>query len=223
MARLPPVRALTDLILPFECGGCGRPGTRWCAACAAELTDCPVRLHPRVDPRVPVWALGPYSGPRRQAVVAAKERGRRDLCEPLGAALAGALGVLGGWAELPEAPLVLVPAPTRARAARRRGGDPVRRMAEAAVGRARVCPALVVRRGVRDSVGLTAAQRQANLSGRVRLTRAGTNLSTYCRAREHAAIVVDDVLTTGTTAAESVRTLGRFGVQVAAVLVVAGV
>ncbi|RXR43577.1 ComF family protein, partial [Mycobacterium tuberculosis] len=27
---------MLDLVLPLECGGCGAPATRWCAACAAE-------------------------------------------------------------------------------------------------------------------------------------------------------------------------------------------
>src|SRR6478735_7315626 len=118
------VRALLDLILPLECGGCGLPGAGWCADCAQEFAGHPVALRPRVDPGVPCWALGAHSGPRRAAVIALKERGRRDLAEPLGAALAGALAWLRESGHLDPAelaPLVLIPAPTRSRAARRRG------------------------------------------------------------------------------------------------------
>lgn len=215
--------ALWDLILPLECGGCGVPGTRWCSSCAAELTDCPVRLRPRVDPHVPVWALGPYSGPRRRAIIAAKEHGRRDLAGPLGQALRTTLTVLDGWGELGASPLVVIPAPTRARAARSRGGDPVTRMVQAAVGRHRVCQALIAGRGVRDSVGLSASARAANLAGRIQLTSAGRQLAAHSRRRDHFAILIDDVLTTGTTAAESVRVLAHAGVRVGAVVVVAGV
>ncbi|MFC0451577.1 ComF family protein [Rhodococcus jostii] len=231
MPALPGLRSLLDLILPAECGGCGVPGTQWCARCAAELADDPVLLRPRVDPGVDVWALGPYSGPRRRAVIAAKERGRRDLAVPLGAAVAGAVSRLQQWGELdpPDlAPVVLVPAPTRPRAARARGGDPVTRIAVAAVGARRVCPALVMRRGVRDSVGLSADQRRVNLEGGVRLTRSGAGFARHL-ASESAApqrtsvVLVDDVSTTGATAAESVRVLSRVGIRVGAVVVVAGV
>ena len=231
MRALPGLRSLLDLILPGECGGCGVPGTQWCARCATELADDPVLLRPRVDPGVGVWALGPYSGARRRAVIAAKERGRRDLAAPLGSAVAGALGRLQQWRELdpPDvAPVVLVPAPTRPRAARARGGDPVTRIAVAAVGGRRVCPALVMRRAVRDSVGLSADQRRVNLEGGVRLTRSGQVFARHLASEPDAlhrisVVLLDDVSTTGATAAESVRVLSRVGIRVSAVVVVAGV
>ena len=218
------MRALLDLVLPRECGGCGTAGVDWCRRCRAVLDDDPVAVHPRVDPGVPVWALGPYTGPRRRAVIAAKERGRRDLARPLGAALAGAVTRLRGWGELdpPElAALCLVPAPTRARAARGRGGDPVARAAEAAARALRpeaalVSPLLRMRRGVRDSVGLAAAQREANLAGRVRVRTGAVDPPAHATV-----LLIDDVVTTGATAAEAVRVLARARIAVAAVLVVA--
>ena len=81
-----------------------------------------------------------------------------------------------------------------------------------------VVPMLTMRRGVRDSVGLSAAQRRANLAGRVTIaSRSGTPVSNAN------VLLVDDVLTTGATAAESVRALGDSGVSVTAMLVVAAV
>ncbi|MGA8327855.1 MAG: ComF family protein, partial [Mycobacterium sp.] len=83
---------MLDLVLPLECGGCGAPSTRWCAACARELiltTDAPRVITPRVDPGVPVFALGRYAGARRRAIVAMKDRGRMDLL----ALLARSLGL----------------------------------------------------------------------------------------------------------------------------------
>ncbi|MGF7123926.1 ComF family protein [Rhodococcus sp. TAF43] len=222
------MRALLDLVLPAECGGCGEPGSGWCDRCRRTLSDDPVAVHPRVDPGVPVWALGPYAGPRRRAVIAAKERGRRDLAAPLGAALADAVDTLRRWGELdpPQlAPLVLVPAPTRARTARTRGGDPVLRSTQAAARLletgCHVCPALSMRRGVRDSVGLSAAQRQDNLAGRicVSASRRDEIVRLGCMGAE--VVLVDDVVTTGATSAEAVRVLESEGVQVGAVLVVA--
>jgi predicted amidophosphoribosyltransferase len=216
------VRALLDLLLPLECGGCGLPGAGWCVACAEELADHPVALRPRVDPGVPCWALGAYTGARRSAVIAIKERGRRDLAEPLGAALAGALGWLRETGNLDPAqlaPLVLIPAPTRARAARRRGGDPVTAMARAA---ARGLPGCAVVSGLRlapgarDSVGLSPAARRANVEGRVTSSVSRTDLVADANV-----VIVDDVLTTGATVTEAVRTLCRAAVPVSGVIVVA--
>ncbi|MFC7447541.1 ComF family protein [Rhodococcus daqingensis] len=216
------MRALFDLILPRECGGCGTVGTDWCDRCRAELAVDPIRLAPRLEPGVPAWALGPYSGPRRSAVIAAKERGRRDLARPLGQALAGGLRRLRELGEIdpPElAVLALVPAPTRTRAARARGGDPVARAAREAVSAlapepAAVLPMLKFARGVRDSVGLSARARARNLSGRIAVVPGVRTGRSGC------VVLVDDVLTTGATASESVRSLAASGVVVDAVLVI---
>ncbi|MUM34036.1 ComF family protein, partial [Mycobacterium sp. CBMA361] len=91
---------MLDLVLPIECGGCGAPSTRWCAACAAELVVRPDEPHvitPRQDPGVPVLALGRYAGTRRQAIVGLKEHGRTDLVPPLAGAVAAALHTLIDW------------------------------------------------------------------------------------------------------------------------------
>ncbi|WP_019971336.1 ComF family protein [Mycobacterium sp. 141] len=207
---------MLDLILPLECGGCGAPATPWCPACASMLTvrsDEPHLITPRTDPGVPVFALGRYAGARRAAIVAAKERGRTDLVAPLAAALRVGLDRLLTWGVV-GAPLDVVPAPTRRLAARRRGGDPVTAMAIAAcAGRpgVRTVPALRLRPWVRDSVGLSGAARQRNIAGRVRLVAGVTG----------EVLLVDDIVTTGATAAESVRVLRGAGVCVAGVLVLA--
>ncbi|MGB3522703.1 MAG: ComF family protein, partial [Mycobacterium sp.] len=106
---------MLDAVLPLQCGGCGAPGTRWCAACAAQLAvgpDEPRVIAPRLDPQVPVFALGRYAGARRQAIVAVKERGRSDLIVPLAAAMEAALRRLLCW-QMVGLPLTIIPAPTR--------------------------------------------------------------------------------------------------------------
>lgn len=207
---------LLDLILPLECGGCGAPSTRWCPTCAAELVARaaePRLVTPRVNPGVPVFSLGRYAAARRQAIVAVKEHGRADLVGPLAGALHTGLARLLGWGLL-DAPLTLVPAPTRRMAARRRGGDPVTRVALAATAQlpaVTVVAALRLSGFTRDSVGLSSADRQRNLAGRVRLT-------TPVRGP---VVLVDDVVTTGATACESVRALQTAGADVHAVLALA--
>jgi predicted amidophosphoribosyltransferase len=142
-----------------------------------------------------------------------KEHGRADLIVPLAGALGCGLTNMLKWGVV-GTPLTIVPAPTRRLAARRRGGDPVTRMALAATTERsdiEVVQALRMRALARDSVGLSSAARQRNVAGRVRLRKPVTG----------EALVVDDIVTTGATARESVRTLQTSGVPVVAVLAVA--
>jgi predicted amidophosphoribosyltransferase len=212
---------LVDLAVPRTCGGCGTVGVRWCTDCESALHDVPALIRTTVTVGVPVWTLGRYTGPRRRAVIECKERGRTDLTRPLGRALAHAVLRLRDWGEFDGAGgVALVPAPTTAWAARRRGGDVVSGMCtDAAAVAAPVCrltvwPALVSARSA-DSVGLSAAQRAVNVAGSVRLRRRSG------RRPPGPVIVVDDVVTTGATLAESVAVLTAAGATVVAALTVA--
>ncbi|MDG4664295.1 ComF family protein [Mycobacterium sp. 236(2023)] len=205
---------MLDLVLPLQCGGCDAAATAWCSDCAKDLLvkkDEPHLVTPRLDPGVPVLSLGRYAGPRRQAIIALKEHGRSDLQHPLAEALHHAIDNLLDWGVL-ATPLALVPAPTRRSAARRRGGDPVTRIARlAAQPQMEVAPVLRYKAFTRDSVGLSSANRQRNVAGRVRLARPVTGQ----------VVLVDDVVTTGATATESVRVLQTAGADVVAVLTLA--
>ena len=208
---------MLDLILPLQCGGCGAPATRWCDTCGKELSVAaqqPIVVNPRIDPQIPVFALGRYAGARRQAILAMKERGRGDLVAPLARVLAVGVHRLLVWGMV-ETPLTIVPAPTRRWAARRRGGDPVTKVAMAAVAGhpdISVVRALRMRALARDSVGLTTSARERNVAGRVLLCN---------KLPRTEVVVVDDVVTTGATARESVRVLQSAGTRVAAVLTIA--
>lgn len=210
---------MLDLILPLVCGGCGLPATRWCGPCGRSLAvraDEPHLITPRVDPGVPVFSLGRYTGSRRRAVLAVKEHGRTDLIGPLAVAVHDGLERLLAWGMV-GAPLILIPAPTRTVAARRRGGDPVARIARAAtagMSTVTVVAALRTRALARDSVGLSGAERQRNIAGRVRVARRALGPAPEV-------LLVDDIVTTGATAAESVRALRGAGARVAGVLTVA--
>lgn len=148
-------------------------------------------------------ASAPYAGSVRCAILAAKERDRRELDRLLGAMLATAIGQLitaePSWPSR-AGPVWLVPIPASPSALRQRGRDHVRDWTRWAVRwlQARRVPAHLVpllRRtstGV-DSVGLDAGQRKVNLSGAFAVGRVSAPpVATTI-------FVVDDIVTTGAT------------------------
>lgn len=171
----------------------------------------------------PVWGLARYTDPIRSAILAGKERGRRDLPPLLGLSLGSGLIRLRALGVLPD-PVWLVPAPSRRAAARGRGGDPVTAMARAAARRlaaaghpAGVAPCLLTAGSARDSVGLDAAGRAANLADRVRWVPSAAPPSGA------GVVLIDDVLTTGATAAAACRALRDHAAAVRGVVVLAAV
>jgi predicted amidophosphoribosyltransferase len=186
---------LVDLALPRGCVGCGTWGTRLCTSCGAFD---PVAV-PAGD--FAAVAAAPYEGGLRTALLAYKERGRRDLARPLRELLAGAVDLL----DRPDA--VLVPVPSTRAARRARGGDHVRRLA------GHCSASLRLVRAVRDSAGLDTVERAANLA---QAMRAGPPPRSGAPA-----IVVDDITTTGATLVEAARALRCAGWQVAGAAVIA--
>ncbi|MDR6979860.1 putative amidophosphoribosyltransferase [Streptomyces sp. 3330] len=208
---------LAGLVLPAECGGCGRARTVLCPRCRAALGGAaPFRVRPVPEPPgLPaVHAAARYADEVRATLLAHKERGALALARPLGAALAGAvragLGEVGwGEGEGPQPPgdLLLVPVPSARAAVRARGHDPARRIALAAAGElrragvpARVAAVLRQRRAVADQAGLDFRQRLDNLVGALTVVPGGARV--LCGGP---VVLVDDVITTGASLAEAAR------------------
>ena len=193
--------ALADLVLPRCCVGCGRPGRSLCLRCR------PLEVVRLDVAGLPVVAAGAYAGALRAALIAYKERGRRDLAGPLGELLATAVAVG------PAA--VLVPVPCAARVARARGGDHVLRLARVAARRGACSVATPLRLGrpVQDSAGLGLVDRAVNL-----LNAMQAQAPPYPAA---GAVVVDDIVTTGATLREAARALDAAGWTVRGAAVVA--
>jgi predicted amidophosphoribosyltransferase len=214
--------ALADLVLPRTCAGCGIPGAVLCARCAGLLA-LPRTASPRRFPWgfPPTVAAGAYAGPVRPAVLAFKERGRAELAVPLGAALALAVAAVASGVPGPRRPVALVPVPSSREALRSRGRDHVRELTARAVVELRAAglPAaearLLRRRGrVRDSAGLSAAQRRANLAGTFERSSAPPPGGALV-------VLVDDVVTTGATLTEAAAVLAADGPPVLAAVVAA--
>ena len=218
-----------DLLLGSRCAACGRPGRVLCPPCRAALPRSGAVAWPSPTPAglATPFAAAAYDGPLRALVNAHKERRAFALARPLGQVLASVVadllrevppGTLDGAA---TSPVRLVPVPSRRAAVRSRGHDPLLRITRHAAARLRAqgVPAAVARllrpaRAVRDQAGLDAADRAVNLAGSLRAARpAGA-----CRTP---VVVVDDVLTTGSTAREAQRALEHAGFSVVGVATVA--
>jgi predicted amidophosphoribosyltransferase len=161
------------------------------------------------------WWAARYDGPVRAALLAYKERGRRDLAEPLGRLLARSVAAAWAAERSPPPRVVLVPAPSARSVAAARGGDHVLRLARRAGARCGLRTAggvLTLTRSVRDSAGLGIAERAANLSRAVVARPAPVGVG---------ALVVDDIVTTGATLHECVRALREAGWPVIGTAVVA--
>lgn len=216
--------AALDLLLGSRCAGCGEPGPAVCAGCRPAVQPRPAPRWPDPVPPglVAPWSGGAYVDPLRRLLVAYKDHDRATLVRPLGRMLAATVEPLLEEAGLPAgcgATVELVPVPSAAASVRRRGRDVVTDLARATARRlrrrgldARVVPRLVPVRAVADQAGLAANERAANLHGA---------LAARPRGLSRPVVVVDDVLTTGATAAEAVRALRAAGATVLGVAVVA--
>lgn len=239
-AVVPVVRALrqaaldvTRVVLPVACPGCGEWDVPWCDGCAALLGP-PVRRCeddvPRLDhldgsAPLPVWTAATYVGPVRGLVVAWKDRGRADLAPVMLAAVRRAAVHAGPAlaAAVGSAALVVVPVPSAAAARRRRGTDVVGALAAGVADELRgvgldvvLAPVLVRRRGGRDQVGLGARARGRNTTRRVRWRVGAAQPAPGTRY-----LLVDDVVTTGSTLAGCEDELLAAGGTVLGAIVVA--
>ncbi|WP_150239110.1 ComF family protein [Nocardiopsis quinghaiensis] len=208
--------ALLDLLLPHPCAGCAGPSGPLCGGCLAVLERRPHRCAPRPG-CPPVWAAGPYAGHHRRVLLAYKEGGADALATPLGARLAAAHTASG----LAAPDTLLIPVPGRGPPHDPRA--PVTRLTLTCLAGAggadagRMVPLLRYRGRPRRQAGLGRAERLANRVGAFVADRpeaSGTALG-------GAAVVVDDVLTTGATVAEATRALRVRGIRVTGAIVLA--
>jgi predicted amidophosphoribosyltransferase len=157
----------------------------------------------------------------RNLISAHKERQAWLLSSDLGRRLARAVAAL--LRDVGAGPVYLVPIPSSAAAVRSRGRDATAALAVAAARRLATQRSESVRmvrllrpvRRLADQSDLTASQRQANLAGAYAVRRPA-------RPRfPGTLVVVDDLVTTGSSLAEATRALTAAGLDVAGAAVLA--
>jgi predicted amidophosphoribosyltransferase len=223
---------LRDLVLPGTCAGCGTGGPgALCIGCRQLLHG--LRAHPvRPTPAPPglprCVALGGYEGVLRELLLAYKERGRHTLARTLGDLLATAVAAaVRAAGAVPGTPLLLVPVPDTAAAARDRYGDHMLRLARRAAVRLNATgwpTGLATPLSARprtDSAHLdSAARARAAIAAFAPRPR---ELDRMAAAAGQGALVVvlDDILTTGATLTAATSRLRAAGIAVPVAVVLA--
>lgn len=202
--RSAPARLLDEtaaFLLAAGCAGCDEQGTLLCDACRGALRATPE--HRATPAGLPVVAALRFEGVAARCIRRVKEEGETLLARPLGAALAAA-------AALAPTADGFVPVPTSGAAFRRRGY----RVPDLLMSRAGmpVAGRLRLRRRTADQRELGVEARRRNVAGSMRARHARA-------ARD--VLIVDDVVTTGSTLDEARRALEHAGFRVRGAVVLA--
>ncbi len=209
------MREFLELLLPRRCAGCGAAGAGCCIECRRGLDHfrpMPARPDP-CPPGMPfAWAAAAYSGPLRAVIIAWKDQDRTDLdavlVPLLARALSRAVDETPQWAHrFDEVGIaVAVPIPSRTAGTRARGRIPVAELARMVLpGRARglgirTQRALRYGRPVRDQAGLNHQDRARNVAGAMQVSP-----RSRAALRGVPVILIDDIVTTGSTLTEATR------------------
>lgn len=215
-----PLRDLADLVLGRRCLGCDVPGPDLCPACLATLRTRPLQLT-RPD-GLTVIAATTYETLARRVVIAYKERGHLSLAVPLGILLADAVHTV--LREHDAAACTLVPIPGHRRS--QRGFDALAAITRYAVRdlrrrgtNARTAPLLRADADYAPLKRLGRQDRQERIAGAFR--SAPAHAGTRASGPDHPIVIVDDIVTSGATTAEAVRTLTRAGLRITGIAAVA--
>ena len=213
--------AALDLAVPAACSGCGREGEPLCAACRPAL-DARLELPGGTPIGLPADLPAPllqldwcasFAGPVRHALHDLKYAGERRLAEPLGTAVARRWRRVGIGASL------VVPVPVHADRERHRGYDQAALIAAVAARELRLptTRALVRGRATVAQFELGRDQRAANVAGAFRVR----DDTTATAVRGRWILLVDDVVTTGSTLAACAAALEAAGAYAVSAITVA--
>lgn len=230
-------RELRDLLLPRGCAGCDLPDETLCAQCRESFARHRQWTLHRDGVRIPCFACADYRGVIRRAILSWKDHDDVELDGPLAecmADLAAQASMAVAVAAQTSGRMLVVPVPSSAASRRRRG-------------RAHVLPlARGVAKGLREAVpdnagvgvavadvlrvsGVNAKSVQASdvrhrarrLDGRLRVASGGFATAGARSLQGAAVVLVDDIVTTGSTLAHCARVVEAAGGRVAATFALA--
>ncbi|MFM2175462.1 MAG: hypothetical protein RLZZ527_538 [Actinomycetota bacterium] len=191
------------LVFDSSCVGCGQSSTSICECCRVSLRIDAERLSGET---FPIYSGIPYGDAAAHVVLAAKEDGNRLARNLLTASIVESLELLiSEWGLRPG--FSLVPIPSSSSSIRRRGGDflmPIINDATRVIKDRRpgikidTQKSLHLTRRVRDQSKLTATERIENLRSAFEFSGSKPNWPI---------VVIDDVVTTGSTLREALRAL----------------
>ena len=206
---------LIGVIAPHACSGCGEEGRALCAACVAALVPVPSRCYRcgrvaadfrtcpacrRRSPLYAAWVVTAYNGTAKEVVGKLKFARARAAGHDVGDALAKRLPARGAFDVVAYVPT----APSRVRS---RGYDQAELIARR-VAQQQGLPllSLLRRHGNRRQLGQTRAVRKTQMQGIFWAIRVK-------EFRGKHVLLVDDVLTTGSTCEAAAATLKAAGAK----------
>lgn len=211
------LRSLQELLFPSHCLICSAPGTEICLGCSIVWSGKPTFLsfegvHLAITTR--------YNEPAQRIILAAKEDGLVIARKTLAGAIAASLALFSE--QVGHRPLTLIPVPSSNRANRLRGMAHCHELAKESARiffkstgqRVSVVDLLRLARSVADQSGLNRVERSKNLHLAYSVNSAG-----LAKLTGRDLILVDDVITTGSTVREAIRAISAGGGVLSGVII----
>ena len=202
---MPLLESILDLLLPSNCAECSRPPSVYCLDCLGRHSVRRVE-RPLLITQSGI-ALSVLDESVSKAMSAFKEQNQFAIARSMVEALLPAN---------PFGPIdSVVAAPSAAKSFKKRGFVPAEAIAERVAKRwclARARSALTFQRGVADQSSLTVDQRQSNLIG---------SMAASQRLSGRRVLLIDDIVTTGSTLREASRAVFEVGGEVVGFVVLA--
>jgi ComF family protein len=210
------MQELLELLYPPRCLGCQLPGCQICPSCESELESY---LKVPIVAGAPLYSALHYNEASSHLVLAAKESNDRAAARYLASLMAMRFARL--HREIGAESYLLAPIPSSRAADFRRGFAHMQVLAKLVAQSihseyhlpCNVAPLLIPTRKVSDQSALNAHERALNMNQaftvnpKIRIPRSGAGI-----------IVVDDLVTTGSTVAEAIRALKVANFEPVAVL-----
>lgn len=221
-------RGISSLVFPDLCPCCLREG-EWESCIALWRGDPSLRF----IERVPIISTVAYDDRAMSVVLAAKERGERRAREFVIVAISNGIAHVE-TRKHPETVRIIVPIPSSEDAIRRRGEDFIQAIAkEVARGmdveglQVVLLPILRWKRATRDQSELNMRERIANLvdsmevdEGRLeRRLRPFSSASSMASGRNFEILLIDDVITSGSTMAAAISAISHSSLGVRSTMV----